>query len=213
MKATLKYTLALFAPLALAACSSAPTGYHTLLAPQAVPDRQPVAAPAYQFEMQQVRMPVQVDQPQLVVRQGQGSLAILESERWGAPLADEFHDALTQQLEQRLGTRDIAGLPRAPGLPVLSLRADVRRFETVPGQYALVDVVWSLGLYDTASKSRRNLTCSTLLQQTSAGSLDELVLAHQHLIDRLSATIAGTANQWVADTTAGCPSVAAAGGA
>jgi len=210
MKAKLTHTLAVLAPLALAACASAPTGYHTLLAPQTVPDRQLLAAPTYQFEMQQVRMPVQVDQPQLVVRQGQGSLAILEGERWGAPLADEFHDALAQRLEQRLGTRDIAGMPRAPGIPVLSLRADVRRFETVPGQYALVDVVWSLGLSEPASKSRRSLTCSTLLQQASTGSLNELVLAHQHLIDRLSATVAGTVNQWVANPGAGCPSVAAA---
>jgi uncharacterized lipoprotein YmbA len=203
--------LALVVPLALAACTSVPTGYHTLLAPQVVPDRLPVAAPAYQFEMQQVRMPVQVDQPQLVVRQGQGRLAILESERWGAPLADEFHDALTQRLEQRLGTRDIAGLPRTPGVPVLSLRADVRRFETVVGQYALVDVVWSLGLTDATTKQRSNLTCSTLLQQASTGTLSDLVLAHQQLIDRLAATVAGTINHWVADPSSGCPVAALKG--
>ncbi|MBF7141172.1 MULTISPECIES: PqiC family protein [Pseudomonas] len=200
--------LALVMPLALAACASEPTGYHTLLAPQAVPDRLPVAAPAYQFEMQQVRMPVQVDQPQLVVRQGQGSLAILENERWSGPLADEFHDALTQRLEQRLGTRDIAGLPRTPGVPVLSLRADVRRFDTVVGQYALVDVVWSLSLTDTTTKQRNHLTCSTLLQQPTTGGLNELVLAHQQLIDRLASTIAGTVSHWVTTPSSGCPSAA-----
>jgi uncharacterized lipoprotein YmbA len=195
----------LLALLALAACESTPTGYHTLLALQAVPDRQPLAAPAYQFEMQQVRMPVQVDQPQLVVRQGEGSLAILESERWGAPLADEFHDALTQRLEQRLGTRDIAGMPRTPGLALLTLRTDVRRFETVPGQYALVDVVWSLGLATPSNSGRRNLTCSTLLRQNSTGSLNDLVLVHQQLIDKLAMAISGTANRWVADPAGGCP--------
>ena len=195
------------APLALAACASAPTGYHTLLAPQTVPDHQPMAAPAYQFEMQQVRMPVQVDQPQLVVRQSQGSLAILEGERWGAPLADEFHDALTQRLEQRLGTRDIAGLPRTPGVPLLTLRTDVRRFETVPGQYALVDVVWSLGLAAPAKTERRTLTCSTLLRQNSAGSLNDLVLVHQQLIDKLAVAISGTVNRWVANPASGCPLV------
>ncbi|WP_263264200.1 PqiC family protein [Pseudomonas sp. RIT-PI-S] len=211
MKAKPLRALALFAPLALlAACASAPTGYYTLLAPQAVPDRLPLSAPAYQFEMQQVRMPVQVDQPQLVVRQGQGSLAILEGDRWGAPLADEFHDALTQRLEQRLGTRDVAGLPRAPGVAVLSLRTDVRRFETVLGQYALVDVVWSLGLSDPGTPQRRSLTCSTLLRQDSSGGLNELVLAHQQLIDRLAMTIAGTINHWVNDHTSTCPAVAGA---
>lgn len=197
--------LALIAPLTLAACASAPTGYHTLLAPHTVPDAHPVATPAYQFEMQQVRMPVQVDQPQLVVRQGQGTLAILEAERWGAPLADEFHDALTQRLEQRLGTRDIAGLPRTPGMALLTVRTDVRRFETVPGHYALVDVVWSLGLATPGTTGRRNLTCSTLLQQASSGGINDLVLAHQGLIDQLSVAVARTANQWVVNPSSSCP--------
>lgn len=201
------------APLALAACASAPTGYHTLLAPQAVPDAHPVATPGFQFEVQQVRMPVQVDQPQLVVRQGQGSLAILESERWGAPLADEYHDALTQRLEQRMGTRDIAGMPRTPGMPLLSLRTDVRRFETVPGQYALVDVVWSLGLKSPAAPGQRTLTCSTLLRQNASGSINDLVLAHQQLIDKLAVAIAGTASRWVSDPTHACPQAQAAPGA
>lgn len=201
------------APLALAACASAPTGYHTLLAPQAVPDAHPVATPGFQFEVQQVRMPVQVDQPQLVVRQGQGSLAILESERWGAPLADEYHDALTQRLEQRLGTRDIAGMPRTSGMPLLSLRTDVRRFETVPGQYALVDVVWSLGLKSPAASGQRTLTCSTLLRQSASGSINDLVLAHQQLIDKLALAIAGTASRWVSDPTQACPQAQAAPGA
>lgn len=205
MNAILARVRTLGLPVLLAACASTPTGYHTLLAPQDQPGHLPAAAPGYQFEMQQVRMPVQVDQPQLVIRQGEGSLAILESERWGAPLADEFHDALTQRLEQRLGTRDVAGLPRAGGLPVLSVRPDVRRFETVPGQYALIDVVWSLGLSDPASHGRRNLTCSSVLRQATSGGISELVLAHQQLIDRLAQSMSGTIEQWVANPSSGCP--------
>lgn len=210
MNAIFSRARTLSAPLLLAACASTPTGYHTLLAPQGLPGQVPTVAPGYQFEMQQVRMPVQVDQPQLVVRQGEGSLAILESQRWGAPLADEFHDALTQRLEQRLGTRDLAGLPRTGNLPVLSVRPDVRRFETVPGQYALIDVVWSLGLSDPSSHGRRNLTCSSVLRQSTNGGLDELVLAHQRLIDRLAQAMSGTIEHWVADPSSGCPSAEAA---
>jgi uncharacterized protein len=209
MNALFSRARTLSGPLLLAACASTPTGYHTLLAPQGPPEHLPAAAAGYQFEMQQVRMPVQVDQPQLVIRQGEGSLAILESERWGAPLADEFHDALTQRLEQRLGTRDVAGLPRAGGLPVLSVRPDVRRFETVPGQYALIDVVWSLGLTDLATHERRNLTCSSVLRQPTTGGLNELVLAHQQLIDRLAQAMSGTIAHWVADPSSGCPATGA----
>ncbi|WAH56320.1 PqiC family protein [Pseudomonas silvicola] len=187
-------SLALLATLGLAACSSAPTHYYTLV-PTAPQHAAPVAAPGFQFEMLSVRMPVQVDQPQLVVRQSGGGLAILETERWGAPLADEFHDALAGQLEQKLGTRDLAGLPKATDKPVVSLQTDVRRFDSLPGQYALIDVVWSLSQRSDGQK-RRSLTCGSVIREPSGVSMDELVLAHQKAIGQLATQIARAANGW-----------------
>jgi uncharacterized lipoprotein YmbA len=104
-----KHLLTLACALSLGACSSTPTHYYTLIAPTTQAPATTAQAP-FQFEMQPVLMAVQVDQPPLVVRQGDGSLAILENERWGAPLGDEFHDALTGELERRFGSRDLAGL-------------------------------------------------------------------------------------------------------
>ena len=196
--------LLLLAPLALAACSSAPTRYYTLIPSGAPATQAPMATSAFQFEMLPVRMPVQVDQPQLVVRQDQGSLAVLENSRWGAPLADEFHDALVGQLEQQLGARDLAGLPKQAGKPLLSLRTDVRRFDSMPGQYALVDVVWSLSLRNEGA-ARRSLTCSTVLREPAGVGLESLVLAHQQAIGQLANTIAGTAKAWAPGGSVGCP--------
>ena len=113
-----KIALLLSLTLGLAACSSAPTRYYTLMPP--VTEGSAAARNAnLQFEMSTVRIPVQVDQPQLVVRQDSGTLAILETQRWSAPLVDEFHDALASQMEHKLGTRNLEGLPKQPGLPVL----------------------------------------------------------------------------------------------
>lgn len=187
-------SLALLATLGLAACSSAPTHYYTLV-PTAPEQRQPVAAPAFQFEMLGVRLPVQVDQPQMVVRQSSGGLMILETERWGAPLADEFHDALAGQLELKLGTRNLAGLPKAADKPVVSLQTDVRRFDSLPGQYALIDVVWSLSQRSEGQK-RRNLTCASVIREPAGVSMDALVLAHQKAIGQLASQIARAANSW-----------------
>jgi len=199
------HLLALACAVSLGACSSTPTHYYTLIAPATQTSASQAAAP-FQFEMQSVLMPVQVDQPPLVIRQGDGSLQILENERWGAPLGDEFHDALTGQLERRLGSRDLAGLPKQSDEPVLSVRADVRRFESVLGQYASIDVVWSLSLRNTSDGKRQNLTCSSVIRQPAAAGMENLVLAHQQAVSRLADVLAKTANQWAADPSSRCPS-------
>lgn len=203
MSLRLKF-MAVAAALGLSACSSTPTHYYTLIAPMSSAPP-PVASPApFQFEMLPVLMAVQVDQPPLVVRQGDGSLAILDAERWGSPLGDEFHDALTPQLERRFGSRDMAGLPKDPSQSVLSLRADVRRFESVPGQYALIDVVWTLGLRNNDTK-RQSLTCSSIIREPAGLGMENLVLAHQQAVSRLADSIARTATTWSQQTGARCP--------
>ncbi|MDB5984499.1 MAG: lipoprotein family [Pseudomonas sp.] len=200
-------SLAIVAALGLTACSSAPTHYYTLVptVPQATPAASAkIVVPAFQFEMQPVRIPVQVDQPQVVVRQSNGGLAILETERWSAPLADEFHDALANQMELKLGTRDLAGLPKLPGAAVLALQTDVRRFDSIPGQYALIDVVWSLSLRKEGEQ-RRSLTCSSVIRQPAGAQVQDLVQAHQQAIDKLAGVIAGTAQRFGRGADVGCP--------
>ncbi|WP_285423391.1 MULTISPECIES: membrane integrity-associated transporter subunit PqiC [unclassified Pseudomonas] len=196
--------LTLACALSLGACSSTPTHYYTLIAPATQPAANIAQAP-FQFEMQPVLMAVQVDQPPLVVRQGDGSLAILENERWGAPLGDEFHDALTGQLERRLGSRDLAGLPKQSDEPVLSVRTDVRRFESVLNQYALIDVVWNLSVRGAGAK-RQTLTCSSVIREPAGTGMENLVLAHQKAVSNLADIIARTATDWARQPSSRCPS-------
>ncbi|SEJ82317.1 membrane integrity-associated transporter subunit PqiC [Pseudomonas sp. NFR16] len=198
------HLLMLACALSLGACSSTPTRYYTLIAPATEPAANVAQAP-FQFEMQPVLMAVQVDQPPLVVRQGDGSLAILENERWGAPLGDEFHDALTGQLERRLGSRDLAGLPKQSDEPVLSVRTDVRRFESVLDRYALIDVVWNLSLRGAGVK-RQTLTCSSVIRQPAGTGMENLVLAHQKAVSSLADVIARTATDWARQPSSRCPS-------
>jgi uncharacterized lipoprotein YmbA len=196
-------SMALVAALGLGACTSTATHYYTLIAPMDAKVK--VASPAaFQFEMLPVLMPVQVDQPPLVVRQGDGALAILDAERWGSPLGDEFHDALTGQLERRFGARDMAGLPKDPGRQVLSLRTDVRRFESVLDRYAMIDVVWTLGLRGNDAK-RQSLTCSSVLREPAGVGMENIVLAHQRAVARLADTIANTARAWALNNSVSCP--------
>jgi uncharacterized lipoprotein YmbA len=198
-----KHLLTLACALGLGACSSTPTHYYTLIAPAIQAPATTAQAP-FQFEMQPVLMAVQVDQPPLVVRQGDGRLAILENERWGAPLGDEFHDALTGELERRFGTRDLAGLPKQTDEPVLSVRTDVRRFESVLDHYAMIDVVWNLSLRSSGAK-RQTLTCSSVIRQPAGAGMENLVLAHQKAVSRLADDIARTATGWTRQPSTSCP--------
>ncbi|MBD1553875.1 PqiC family protein [Pseudomonas typographi] len=193
--------LALCASLGLAACSSVPTHYYTLVAPAGA--NPPTSVPGPPFQLQAVRIPVQVDQPALVVREDRGNLAILDNERWGAPLADELHDALAARLELEMGSRDLANMPKQAGQPLVTVRADVRRFDSLPGQYALLDTVWSVAVSGNAG-TPRSLTCSSTLRVPAGNGLDNLVLAHQQAIGQLAKAIANTARGFANNPQQGC---------
>ncbi|PBP93016.1 hypothetical protein CCL16_02310 [Pseudomonas syringae] len=199
--------MVLAAAVGLGACTSTQTHYYTLIAPMSATSTAASKPMPFQFEMLPVIMPVQVDQPPLVVRQGNGSLAILDTERWGSPLGDEFHDALTPQLERRFGSRDMAGLPKNSDQPTLSLRTDVRRFESMPGNYVLIDVVWTLGLREagaTAGSKRQSLTCSSVIREQAGEGMENLIMAHQKAVAQLADKIAATAASWTAQRASRC---------
>ena len=187
--------------LVLAACSSAPTRYYTLV--PATDSANANAAVPFQYSLTTVNVPVQVDQPQIVVRQGESSMRILETERWAAPLADEVRASLSHELRLQMGRVDGAGLAREPGLPHVSLQVDVRRFESVPGRYSLVEAAWSLRRTGIDG-AHRSLTCSSVMRQDAGTGIEALVLAHQRIVKELGSRIVGTATHWMADSNAGC---------
>ncbi|AHL74560.1 hypothetical protein CH92_05405 [Stutzerimonas stutzeri] len=195
--------LMLVSALILSACSSPATRYHTLIAaqPRTTDAVEPVG---FQLQVLPVRIPVQADQPSLVVRESDGRLTILESALWASPPADEFHDALAIELEHRLGVRDLAGLPGRANTPVLSLRTDVRRFDSLPGLHAALDVVWNLEMSERGRESR-TLTCASVIHEQAGAELDSLVLAHQRAIAGLADTIARTARHWATNPDGDCP--------
>lgn len=119
--------------LVLAACGgSAPVRYYTLVpaadayAPTATQSAITPSAAPFQFELLPVGVPAQVDQPQLVVRQGGQGVAVLDGERWIAPLGDEVRGALSADLARQLHTQDVSGLP-AGARPVLRIKVDLLR--------------------------------------------------------------------------------------
>jgi uncharacterized protein len=190
--------------LAISGCSSvsAPVHYHTLLAPAAPTAESQPQAP-FLIEVLPVGIPPQLDQLQLVVRQGGSNVAIVDGERWAGPLADEFRNALSTQLTQRLHTQDIAGLAAPKDQPVLRIKVQMRRLDGWLGQSVQLDADWSLGFAKQAANAR--FICRGQFQEQAPGGYAELVQAQQRSIAALAARVAEQAQAWAAAQSASCP--------
>src|SRR5438128_1198758 len=109
----------------LTGCASTPIHYHTLVSLSSVTSTHLPPVP-FLIDVMAVGVPVQIDQPQWVVRLGANDVGVLEGERWGAPLSDELHSALSAELTQRLNTQDVSGLTESSDKPVLRIKVQVR---------------------------------------------------------------------------------------
>ena len=183
-----------------AACASAPVHYHTL-----VPD--PVDSPAMQrpssrrIEIAAVRIPAQVDRAELVVRQRNGQIALLENELWIAPLSNELRGALTIELVRRLSVAEEQDPGR--GQEPITVHIDIERFESAPGQYALVEAFWRLRIKSLVQENI--LVCRTSAYERVPEGYDALVRAHQHAVALIADEIAVAATQSTHDGIAVCP--------
>jgi uncharacterized lipoprotein YmbA len=191
----------------LAGCASAPLHYYTLVSPlneagtgSATGSMPPGSA--MPFELLPVGVPPQVDQPQLVVRQGGQAVALLEGERWIAPLGDEVRSALSADLSRELHSQDVSGLP-GNGKPLWRVKLDLRRFDSQPGSYALIEGSWSLrllhGTHDAA------VACTSRISEPVGPGYDALVQGHQRALDELASQIAAAARALGNGQAAACP--------
>lgn len=192
------------AGLLLAACASAPLHYYTLVAPadESAGGLVAPAAPSLPFELLPVGVPAQVDQPQLVVREGGQGVALLGGERWIAPLGDEVRSALSADLARELHSADVSGLP-GNDKPLLRIKLDVRRFDSAPGSYALIEAAWSVRLLHGARPA--TLACTSRVNEAVGPGYPALVQGHQRAIARLAAQIATAARALGEGQAPACP--------
>ena len=198
----MRHLMAACVATALAACASAPVHYYTLI-PALDNAETANAGPmaSFQFELMPVGVPAQNDVPQLVVRQGGQSVAMLDGERWIAPLADEVRGALSVDLSRQMNSQDISSGVGVDGKPVLRIKVDLRRFDSSPGNYALIDATWTV----RALKGQAVLTCSSRINESVGQGYAGLVAAHQQALSTLAGQIAGVAPAVAAGNVPACP--------
>lgn len=203
----------------LAGCGSAPvTSYYTLtpppmqqgqsqqplqtqaqaqeqsLSPPPPPQQQPAgSASPWWIDVMPVGLPESLDQPQIVIRQSDSAVVVLEQARWSAPLSQELRSALSSQLSRRLGTQDVAGLSVPAGREVLRIKVQMRRFEAWPGQQVHLSADWSMS---QSSDTQRRVSCHTELTQPAGADVGQVVSAQQRLVASLADAVAAVATRW-----------------
>lgn len=184
--------------LGLAACASAPPPrFHTLLGAEIAPVQ--AAGPRMAWELLAVTIPAQVDQPQFVLRRADGTLALMENERWVAPLADELHAALRERLVAALGTTSVAP---GSGHKAWRIRVDVRRFDSTLDRSAGIAVHWGLLPDATGSAALR---CNSVVVQPVGTGFAALAAGHRQAVANLAEGIAATLRSLDAGQLESCP--------
>jgi len=124
----------------MAACSSAPIRYYTLIPPEA-PQAAPAKAATIAIDVRAVHTPAQLDRAELMIRTGPTEMTLLENERWASPITYEIREAAQLELQHRLAQMIDSSSLRA--FTKLSVTIEIQRLEAELGRYALLEASWS----------------------------------------------------------------------
>lgn len=175
-----------FAALTLAAgCGTSPPSRFYTLSPTAAP------APATStllVAVGPVTIPGVVDRPEFVVNTGPNEVRIDDFNRWASPLQDNLTRAIADNLASLLGTSRVIRFPQAIAVePDYRVVVEVRTFESVPGESATLDAVWTI----RRSKDGRTQTGRTTAREAvSDKGYDALAAGHSRAVARASKDIA-----------------------
>jgi uncharacterized protein len=150
-----------------------------------------------QFDRQitlRVTVPSLVDRAEMVLASPSGGVAVMDHERWAAPLADLVTAALARNIEQRRS--DVVVLSKTAdhaGIPVVRMTVDIDQITARLGNQLIVETHWRV---IDAHTGRELLGRDTFLSPQPAQSYAEISAA-------LSACIASLADRLAAQIPAG----------
>jgi len=191
----------------LAGCATQSTAYYTLSAPQSATLKSNGTTATPTYIVAQVAVPAAVDDIPLIVRQSNDQLMVLTNDKWTAPLGEITTGALSLALTQFVGMPPIQGvmvqsLPRPAN--TLEVMVDIQQFELEPAKQASIGAVWRVSFND---KSKRALTCYSLLSTPAAPGVVPLVAAQQKNVTALAKQIAFVMQNQKAPAGANCQTV------
>jgi uncharacterized protein len=172
----------IFAGLAAGCASSPVTRFYTLSAAAAP------AATSSQLSVVvgPVSVPAVVDRPQFVVTTGPNQVRPEEFNRWAAPLQNSIGRVIAENLVAMLGTPRVTLSPQTLSADYRAA-IEVQRFESAPGEAAMLDAVWTVS-HTKDGKSQTGRT--TVREVASDKGYDALAAAHSRALASLSREIA-----------------------
>ena len=177
-------SIGLSATLLAAGCSTAPSKFYSLSS-TASADGTP-ATPAT-ILVGPVTIPAAVDQPEFVVQVAPNRVQVDEFNRWVSPLSDGIARAVAGDLVVLLGTPEVATAQLANFAPEYRVTIDVQRFESVQGQSATVEAVWTVRK-TAGGQTRSGRTVAR--EPVNGQGFDALAAAHSQAVAKLSGDIA-----------------------
>ena len=183
---------------ACCSCASAPIHYHSLT-PATSAMSSGTRPACCNLEVASVRIPAEVDRSELVVRQSDGELVVLDNEAWISPLRDEIRSALLNEIRQRMsGRKADAAAPQK-----ITVRINIQHFESVPSSYALVQVAWRLTL--SLASNEVTCDCQTTAKIEVASGVPALVRGHQQALAKVGDQIAASVFELQQGGNSPCP--------
>ncbi|WAC09077.1 MAG: PqiC family protein [Thermodesulfobacteriota bacterium] len=180
-------SLVIFCALAevMMGCASTPSSQFYTLSSGAKPA---AGTASYSISVGPVTVPAVVDRPQIVLQTGANQVTFDEFNRWAAPLQSEIARVVAENLASALGTPSVTVFPQSSAADA-SYRVviDTLRFESVPGEAATLDALWTVRARKE-NQSRAGRT--TVRESVQASGYAALVAAHSRALVRLSEDIA-----------------------
>src|SRR5271167_1337001 len=165
-------------------CSTAPSKFYSLSSTSAADGTPPTAVAVM---VGPVTIPASVDQPEFVVQVAANRVQVDEFNRWVAPLGDAIARTVAGDLVVLLGTPEVASNQLANFVPDYRVTIDVQRFESVPGNAATLEAVWTVRK-TVGGEIRSGRTVAR--EPVQGQSYDALAAAHSQALAQMSTDIA-----------------------
>jgi uncharacterized lipoprotein YmbA len=182
------------APLAIAllavwlgGCGSSPTPSFYRLKPDATLTTLSAAVPLH-VVVNPVTIPGLVDRPQIVVSLADNQVSPNEFQRWAEPLKGNIQRTIAGNLAVLLGSDRVSVYGTdSSDIPTWRVRVDVMQFDSVPGDTATIDALWTIWPPGIATP----IIGHTFAREPAQGpGYDTLVAAHDHALASVSRDVA-----------------------
>jgi uncharacterized lipoprotein YmbA len=170
----------------LAGCLGTPRDNLYTLNP-VIEDRTPEPVPRYVVEIAAVTVPDLVDRPQIVLRDSDNRVSMLEQQRWASPLSSQLPQVIASNLGRLLPEARVKPTGEASAGDVdYRVAVDIQRFDSVLNSAAILDAQWSARRLSDGAVQTGRLSVS----EPAGPGYEALAAAHARALGRLSQQIA-----------------------